>query len=140
MARLLVGTDSEHTSIVLGDYLESRVTDTDTVYAVNSLQGENKDALPGEDEAEIVRNGRDALESIEQQLKGITTVETHQLVRGNDPAEDLRLFADEHDIDELVVGIRQRSSTKQVIFGSTAQTVLRTTSRPVVAIPLESSD
>lgn len=138
MARLLVGTDGEHTSIVLCDYLEGRVTSADIVYAVNSLRGEDKDALPGEDEADIVREGREAIELIEQRLDGQTTVETHQLVRGNDPAEDLRSFADEHDIDELVVGIQQRSSTERFIFGSTAQTVLRTTSRPVVAIPLKS--
>lgn len=140
MARFLVGTNDEHTSTVLCDYLEDRVTDDDTVYAVNSLPGDNIDALPGEDEAEIVRNGREALDLIEARLDGITTVESHQLIRGNEPAEDIRLFADEHDIDELIVGIRQRSTTKRFIFGSTAQTVLRTTSRPVVAIPLELSE
>lgn len=137
MVRFLVATDNEHTSTVLCDYLKDRVTDEDIVYAVNSLTGGNSDALPGEDEVEIVRKGEEAIDLIETRLDGLTTVEPHQLIRGNDPAKDIRLFADKHDVDELVVGIRQRSTSERLVFGSTAQTILRTTSRPVVAIPLK---
>lgn len=137
MVRFLVATDDEYTSTVLCDYLKDRVTDEDIVYAINSLTGENIDALPGEDEAEIVRNGQEAIDLIETRLDGLTTVELHQLIRGNDPAKDIRLFADKHNVDELVIGIRQRSTSERLVFGSTAQTVLRTASRPVVAIPLK---
>lgn len=89
LVRFLVATNSGHTSTVLCDYLEDHVTDDDTVYAINSLPGDNIDALPGEDEAEIVQNGREALDLVETRLDSFTAVESHQLIRGNDPAEDI---------------------------------------------------
>jgi nucleotide-binding universal stress UspA family protein len=72
-------------------------------------------------------------------LGGFTTVETRQFVRGNEPHEDLFRLAEEVEADELVVGIRQRSRTSKVIFGSTAQRVLRESDRPVVAVPLSTA-
>lgn len=131
MTTFLVGTDGTETSERLCTYLERRVTTHDTVYAVNSLPGGNKT-----DDDEI-RAGRDALEVIEAR---IPAVDSHQLVRGNSPQEDLLHFAAEHDVDELVIGIRKRSPTGKMLFGSTAQDLLLSTDRPVVTIPLTTAD
>lgn len=136
MVRFLVATADIDASDRICDYLTPRVTASDTVYAVNSLPGRTVDAFPDDVEPNIVESGENALGVIERRLEDITTVETHQLIRGNKPAEDLLIFADEHRIDEIVIGIRQRSATTRFIFGSTAQRVLREATRPVVAIPL----
>lgn len=125
MTTFLVGTDGTATSETLATYLEGRVADGDTVYAVNSLHGGNETA------DEDVRAGTDALDVLADRLGA----ETHQLVRGNAPQEDLLAFADDNDVDELVIGIRKRTPTGKVLFGSTAQDLLLETDLPVVAVP-----
>jgi len=60
--------------------------------------------------------------------------EAHLLVRGMTPGEDLVLFAREHAIDEMIIGIRRRSKVGKLIFGSTAQYVILEADCPVVAI------
>jgi nucleotide-binding universal stress UspA family protein len=127
MATFLVGTDSVETSERLIEYLEGRVGDADTVIAVNSLRGGD-----GTSDEEVIE-GRDALETL---TDAFADVDDHQLVRGNSPQEDLLDFAEKHDADELVIGIRKRSPTGKLMFGSTAQDLLLTTELPVVCVPL----
>lgn len=134
--RYLAATDGLETNEILVEYLEPRLAPEDTVHVVHSLKGGEKDAGLGEDESDIVVESREVLSRIEERLSERAAVETHQLVRGNEPHEDLLLFADERDIDEILVGIRQRSAGERAIFGSTAQSVLMNTSKPVVAVPL----
>ena len=130
MTVYVVATDHVDASARLCDYLIDRIGGDDVIHAVNSLPGE--DAIDTRD----VRDGEEALNVIFSRLGGFTTVETRQFVRGNEPHEDLFRLAEEVEADELVVGIRQRSRTSKVIFGSTAQRVLRESDRPVVAVPL----
>ncbi|MFB6207066.1 MAG: universal stress protein [Haloglomus sp.] len=127
MTRYLVGVDTEATAERLVEYLEGKLEDGDEVFAVNSLPG-------GESTSDDdVVSGREATEYVEEHLKN---VETHQLVRGNSPQEDLLEFADDHDVDELVIGIRKRSPTGKLVFGSTAQDLLLETELPTVVVPL----
>jgi nucleotide-binding universal stress UspA family protein len=131
MTTYLLGTDSIETSERLVAYIEARAHEGDTVYAVNSLPGGNRSS------DEDVRAGRDALEVFDESS---VPIDTHQLVRGNSPQEDLMEFAADHDVDEIVVGIRKRSPTGKLVFGSTAQDLLLSSELPVVCVPLLSDD
>jgi len=126
MTKYLIGTDSVETSETLVPYVDGRVTDGDEVYAVNSLKGGDQ---TGDDD---IVAGEKALEVLEDAIGA----ESHQLIRGNSPQEDMLKFARDHDIDELIIGIRKRSPTGKMLFGSTAQDLLLDTDRPVVTIPL----
>lgn len=126
MTTFVVGTDGVTTSDRLADYLEARGVEGDTVYAVNSLYGGDRTSQDAIDE------GQDALEVLEDRVGA----DTHQLIRAKSPQEDLMRFADDHDADEFVIGIRKRSPTGKMIFGSTAQDLLLTTDLPAVTVPL----
>ena len=132
MTRLLVGTDGPRTSKRLLSYLESVVGEDDEVYLLNSLVG-------GDDTTtDDVEDGEEALEIIEEGLAGQTSVETHQMVRGNEPIEDFLAVAEDWDPDEFVIGIRKRSPVGKMVFGSTAQNVLMEVDRPVRCVPMVS--
>ncbi len=59
---------------------------------------------------------------------------THLLVRGILPGEDLVEFANEHRIDEIIVGVNRRSKVGKLLLGSTAQYVILQAQCPVVTI------
>jgi len=61
---------------------------------------------------------------------------THLSMRGLDPGEDLVLYAREHKVDTIVIGIKKRSRMDKMLFGSTAQYVLLNARVPVVSVPL----
>jgi nucleotide-binding universal stress UspA family protein len=60
--------------------------------------------------------------------------EPHLLVRGMSAGEDLVQFAREHNIDEIIIGVKRRSKVGKVLFGSTAQYVILNAPCPVVTI------
>lgn len=62
------------------------------------------------------------------------TCETTLSVRGLEPGEDLVLFAREHSIDEIIIGVEKRSKVGKLIFGSTAQYVILEAPCPVLTV------
>ena len=60
--------------------------------------------------------------------------ETHLLIRGLSPGEDLVQFAEDNRINEIIVGVRRRSKVGKLLMGSTAQHVILNAPCPVVTI------
>jgi nucleotide-binding universal stress UspA family protein len=60
--------------------------------------------------------------------------ETHLLIRGLTPGEDLVQFAKENSIDEIIIGVKRRSKVGKFLLGSTAQYVVLEAECPVVTV------
>ena len=59
---------------------------------------------------------------------------THLLIRGLSAGEDLVEFANENQIDEIIVGVKRRSKVGKLLMGSTAQYVILQADCPVVTV------
>ncbi len=81
------------------------------VYVVTSMIGEDQTT------PEEIRQAKAGLEFAEQFLKeGGISVETHLLIRGLLPGDDLVQFATEKQVDEIVIGVRKASSVGKLIL------------------------
>jgi nucleotide-binding universal stress UspA family protein len=78
------------------------------------------------------------LEEVRKQLEqdGVDH-EVRQLVRGQDPAEDLIDVAEEVGAELIVIGLRRRTPVGKLIMGSNAQRVLLDAPCPVLAVKAE---
>lgn len=124
--RYLVGTDSVHTTAVACDYLEGRVAGEDEILFA-AVVGDR-----GADE-------RDAAEALNVARVRLTEPTVETLERTGDPATELRLIAEDREVDELVIGAHAGSPDAGGL-GGTATTVLVESSRPVVVLPSPAPD
>jgi len=60
--------------------------------------------------------------------------QTHLLIRGMAPGEDIVEFAEKNEVDEIVIGVKRRSKVGKLVFGSTAQHVILNAHCPVVTV------
>jgi nucleotide-binding universal stress UspA family protein len=99
------------------------------LYVARSLMG--GDETPGE-EIEKARQELDHVENVLQD-EGVP-YETHLLVRGLGPGEDIVQFAEEIKADEIIIGIHKRSKVGKLLFGSTAQQIILRAPCPVLSV------
>jgi nucleotide-binding universal stress UspA family protein len=99
------------------------------VFVLSSLEKGNEDQLPKIEQAE-----RDLEYAKNFFDKDGIPCETHLLIRGLSPGEDLIEFANENEIDEIIVGVKRRSNVGKLIFGSNARYVIMEANCPVVTI------
>ena len=59
---------------------------------------------------------------------------THLLIRGVSAGEDLVEFANENQVDHIVVGVKRRSKVGKLLMGSTAQYVILQAECPVITV------
>ena len=59
---------------------------------------------------------------------------THVLIRNVAPGEDVVQFAEENNVDEIVIGIKRRSKVGKLLFGSNAQYIILNAPCPVVSV------
>jgi len=99
------------------------------VYLVASMEKGTEDEQKVIQQLELeLKNAKEKLEK-----EGIAC-ETHLLVRGMTPDEDLVAYAKEQGIDEIAIGIRKRSKVGKLIFGSTAQYLILNAHCPVITV------
>ena len=84
---------------------------------------------------EDIQKAEHELESLRVSFKedGIPC-ETHAIVSCLTAGEDLVQFAQENEIDEIVIGVRRRSKVGKLLFGSNAQYIILQATCPVVAV------
>jgi nucleotide-binding universal stress UspA family protein len=90
--------------------------------------GTNEELSDIEKDEERLKNAKKLLEEA-----GVDC-ETHLLIRGGTPAEDIIDFAEENEVDEIIVGIAKKSRVGKLIFGSNAQYVILHALCPVVTV------
>ena len=99
------------------------------VHVMTSLFGGEKTEKEKIEEAEEnLENARTFMAD-----KGVKC-ETHLLIRGRSPGEDIVEFAREISADEVVIAVKSRSKVGKLIFGSTAQYVILKAGCPVISI------
>jgi nucleotide-binding universal stress UspA family protein len=99
------------------------------VSIVTSLWGGEKSS------SEQIEEAQERLAAVEKILtgQGIKN-ETHLLIRGKTPGEDIVSFAQEINCDEILIGVKSRSKVGKILFGSTAQFIILKAPCPVVSI------
>lgn len=108
---------------------EARLRDAELV-VVHNMTGDPKALNQYEDDlAEMEKRLTD--EGVEYKIRG--------LVRGNTPAEDLLLVAEEEDADLIVIGVRRRSPVGKLVLGSNAQEILLHADCAVLAVKAETA-
>ena len=60
--------------------------------------------------------------------------DTHLLIRGLSPGEDIVEYARESQAEEIIVGVKRRSKVGKLLMGSTAQFVILQAPCPVVSV------
>jgi nucleotide-binding universal stress UspA family protein len=99
------------------------------VDVVTSMVGANNDQYDDVRQAELgLEYAKAILEEEDVSCK------THLLIRGFSPGEDIVQFAEDNQINEIVVGVRRRSKVGKLLMGSTAQHVILNAPCPVVTI------
>ncbi len=84
---------------------------------------------------EAAREAESELEGAAEEMKAAgAEVEVRQLVRGNEPAEDLIAVANETGADLIVIGLRRRTPVGKLILGSNAQRILLDAPCAVLAV------
>jgi nucleotide-binding universal stress UspA family protein len=128
--KILVGYDGSNQSQAALDLVKKHALAFHAkVYVVTSLFGEAQTA------SQEVENAEQGLDYAREVLvKSGIEVETHLLVRGLSPGEDLVQFANERGIDQIFVGVKKVSPVGKLIFGSNARYVILNAPCPVLSV------
>jgi nucleotide-binding universal stress UspA family protein len=100
-----------------------------TLYIVNSMEGASEKEV--DDLTKIER----ILETLKASItkEGILC-ETHLLIRGLSPGEDIVEFAKDKNVDQIFIGIEKKSKVGKLFFGSNAQHIILEAPCPVVSV------
>lgn len=80
------------------------------------------------------REGEEAVESLESAVAENGIDVTTDILRGR-PASRITAYAEENDVDLVVMGTQGRSGVSRLLLGSVTESVLRHSGRPVLTVP-----
>ena len=107
----------------------ARAFRSETIYVINCLEGDAQTQIKGLEEAEQQLAYARVFLS-ETDLRCETKLSTEAIGAG----EEILAFADDYGIDEIIIGIVQKSKVGKLLFGSTAQHVILNANCPVVTV------
>jgi nucleotide-binding universal stress UspA family protein len=87
------------------------------------------------EEAEAIEKANKQLEYLKEstQNQGIQA-DTHLLIRGMKPGEDVVKFAKQNKTDTIFIGLKRRSKVGKLLFGSNAQYIILKAPCPVMTV------
>ena len=107
----------------------ARAFQAETIYVINCLEGDAQTQIQHLEEAEPhLAYARVFLN--EADINSETKLSTDAIGAG----EEIVAFAEEKNIDEIIIGIVQKSKVGKLLFGSTAQYVILNAICPVVTV------
>ena len=83
-------------------------------------------------EIQYAREDLDAAEALVK--KQGFPVNSHLLIRGIKPGEDIVKFSTENGVDAVFIGVRRRSKVGKLLFGSNAQYIILKAPCPVISV------
>ena len=137
--RVLIATDgSEQATEAAAHACDLARRHDAPLHAVFVMDTENPD-LSGAIDSERLREelrerGEAALEAVGEVATEYDLDLETALIEG-EPFDEVLTYADENDISAIVIGRRGRSENIRVLLGSTADSILRHSSVPVVVCP-----
>jgi len=128
--KILIGYDGSEEAKAAVELVKKRALAFNAkVYVVTSRVGESHTT------AEEILECQKDFDQIQKLFEeNSIPVETHLLVRGLKPGEDLVQFAKENEVDEIVVGVRKALSVGKLLFGSNARYVILYAHCPVLTV------
>lgn len=84
-------------------------------------------------ESALERAGEDAVEDIAQRASDAGVTTTH-VIRNGVPHREILKYMDEADIDQTILGSKNRSGEYRRLLGSVAERVARMAERPVTVV------
>ncbi|MFC4437264.1 MULTISPECIES: universal stress protein [Natrialbaceae] len=116
------------------------VADTDAVaYSLGTEQVDRIRQGDFQGMTELRDDAESATEYVKEQAEGrsLTVVERHA---GGQPHRMIADYAEDNDIDLIVMGSHGRSGVRRALLGSVTERVLRSTHTPVLVVDYEDSD
>ncbi|MFA1609627.1 universal stress protein [Halobellus rubicundus] len=143
---ILVPTDGSDTAEVAVDHaIDLAEKYGATIHALYVIDVDATSYSLGTEQVDRIRQGHlDEMPEVKESAERATgqvadaaaehglTVEEH--VRAGQPARAIRKFAEENDIDLVVMGSHGRSGLSRALLGSVAEHVLRETQVPVLVV------
>ncbi|GAA0646796.1 universal stress protein [Salarchaeum japonicum] len=144
--RILLATDGSEAS---ADAIEHAVALAEatgaTLHALYVVDEDVYSAYSGDEyvqeheglESGLEEAGEDALAAVESAADDVTVVT--ELVHGR-PSDEILAYGNDHDVDLIVVGTRERSAAYRNLLGSVTERVVRIASRPVTVVKTQVED
>jgi len=139
-SRILIATDGSKTAenaAALGIKFASQYSAK--VYAVYVINLTTYDAIlideawATEECVACEKTGHRAISSVEEKAK-FAGLEAESIILKGDPAEKILDFADEHNVDMIVVGSLGKSGIERFALGSVSEKVVRHAKVPVLVV------